>query len=115
MDLACYNVGMDYDYNGEGSNNFAPNNDLLMQVEDVFLITRRGTVLTGKILSGPVKVHDKIQIISADGSMINAKIQGIEAFRRTLDMANSGDNVGLLIGDIDRSLIERGASVRRRD
>jgi len=106
---------MEYEYDGEGLNGASITDGLIMVVEDVFSIAGRGTVLTGKILSGPVFINDKIQIVSPNGTVIDTKINAIEAFRKSLDTAEAGENVGLLVRGVDRSDVEPGDSVRRRD
>jgi translation elongation factor EF-Tu-like GTPase len=75
-----------------------------MTVEDVFTIRKRGTVVTGTVELGSVRVGETLQI--DDGESV--RVDGIEAFRKVLDEAQAGDNVGLLFRDLDRSRIERG-------
>ena len=79
----------------------------LMPVEDVFTITGRGTVATGRVERGTVKVGDTVEIVGM-GSKLSTVITGVEMFRKLLDQAESGDNVGLLLRGIQRSDIERG-------
>ena len=79
----------------------------LMPVEDVFTITGRGTVATGRVERGVVKVGDTVEIVGM-GSNKTTVITGVEMFRKQLDQAQSGDNVGLLLRGVDRSEIERG-------
>ena len=91
--------------------NFLVKNDLLMYVEDVFTVTGRGVVINGRIASGKVKVGDKIRLIGAgdgDGKDLPFTVEGIEMFHKTLDEAETGDNVGILIGDVDKSTVARG-------
>jgi elongation factor Tu len=76
-----------------------------MTVEDVFSIRKRGTVVTGVVELGPVRVGQTLQI--DDGESV--RVDGIEAFRKVLDEAQVGDNVGLLFRDLDRHRIQRGA------
>ena len=85
--------------------------DLLMYVEDVMTITGRGVVFTGRVASGKVSVGDKIRVIgSKDGEPKDETftVEGIEMFHRTVDYAEAGDNVGILVGNVDKALIERG-------
>ena len=79
----------------------------LMPVEDVFTITGRGTVATGRVERGVVKVGDTVEIVGM-GSNKQTVVTGVEMFRKQLDQAQSGDNVGLLLRGVDRTEIERG-------
>ena len=79
----------------------------LMPVEDVFTITGRGTVATGRIERGVVHVNDVVEIVGM-GSKKQTVITGVEMFRKTLDEGRAGDNVGLLLRGIQRNEIERG-------
>jgi elongation factor Tu len=83
----------------------------LMAVEDVFSITGRGTVATGRIERGKVKVGDKVQIIGMQEHNIDTTCTGVEMFRKSLDEGLAGDNVGLLLRGIEREGIERGQVV----
>lgn len=82
----------------------------LMPVEDVFSITGRGTVATGRIETGVVKVGDDVQIMGL-GADMKSVVTGVEMFRKTLDQGEAGDNVGLLLRGIDKDKIERGMVV----
>ena len=79
----------------------------LMPVEDVFTITGRGTVATGRVERGTIKVGDVADIVGM-GSEKNTVITGVEMFRKILDQAQAGDNVGLLLRGIQKNEIERG-------
>ena len=79
----------------------------LMPVEDVFTITGRGTVVTGRIESGVCKVQDKVEIIGL-GSHLESTVTGVEMFRKLMDEGQAGDNVGVLLRGIDRTQVERG-------
>ncbi len=79
----------------------------LMPVEDVFSITGRGTVATGRIETGVVKVGDEVQILGL-GEDKKSVITGVEMFRKLLDLGEAGDNVGLLLRGIDTNEIKRG-------
>ena len=79
----------------------------LMPVEDVFTITGRGTVATGRVERGTVKVGDTVEIVGM-GSKLSTVITGVEMFRKMLDQAQAGDNVGLLLRGVQRNEIERG-------
>ena len=79
----------------------------LMPVEDVFSITGRGTVATGRIETGVVKVGDEVQILGL-GENKKSVITGVEMFRKLLDTGEAGDNVGLLLRGIDKNEIKRG-------
>ena len=80
----------------------------LMPVEDVFSITGRGTVATGRVECGTVKMSDTVEIIGLTEERKSTVITGIEMFRKLLDSAEAGDNVGLLLRGIDKKSIERG-------
>ncbi|MCM1368914.1 MAG: elongation factor Tu, partial [Candidatus Amulumruptor caecigallinarius] len=79
----------------------------LMPVEDVFSITGRGTVATGRIEAGRVKVGDEVQILGL-GADKKSVVTGVEMFRKILDEGEAGDNVGLLLRGIDKDEIKRG-------
>ena len=80
----------------------------LMPVEDVFSITGRGTVATGRVERGTVKMSDTVEIVGLSEEKKSTVITGIEMFRKLLDSAEAGDNVGLLLRGIDKKGIERG-------
>jgi len=80
----------------------------LMPVEDVFSITGRGTVATGRIETGIVKVGDEVQIIGLGADGKKSVITGVEMFRKLLDQGEAGDNVGLLLRGVDKDDIKRG-------
>ena len=80
----------------------------LMPVEDVFSITGRGTVATGRIEAGIVKVGDEIQIIGLGSENKKSVVTGVEMFRKLLDQGEAGDNVGLLLRGVDKNEIRRG-------
>ena len=80
---------------------------LLMSVEDVFSITGRGTVATGRIERGVVKVGEEVEIVGL-GDTKKTTVTGVEMFRKQLDQGMAGDNVGLLLRGIDKEAIERG-------
>ena len=79
----------------------------LMPVEDVFTITGRGTVATGRVERGCVKIQDKVEIVGIKPT-VETTITGLEMFRKLLDEAYAGDNIGALLRGIDRTGIERG-------
>jgi len=80
----------------------------LMPVEDVFTITGRGTVGTGRVERGQVKVGEEIEIVGLKEETKKTVVTGIEMFRKLLDMGIAGDNVGVLLRGVDRNEIERG-------
>ena len=80
----------------------------LMPVEDVFSISGRGTVATGRVESGTVKVGDVVEIVGLSDEKKQTTITGVEMFKKILDTAEAGDNVGLLLRGIDKKEIERG-------
>ena len=79
----------------------------LMPIEDIFSITGRGTVATGRIETGVVKVGDEVELLGL-GQEKNAVVTGVEMFRKTLDQGEAGDNVGLLLRGIDKNEVKRG-------
>ncbi|GAW91185.1 elongation factor Tu, partial [Calderihabitans maritimus] len=80
----------------------------LMPVEDVFSITGRGTVATGRVERGTVKVGDEVEIIGLRDDIRKTVVTGVEMFRKLLDEAQAGDNIGTLLRGIERKEIERG-------
>jgi elongation factor Tu len=80
----------------------------LMPVEDVFTITGRGTVATGRVERGTVKVGEEIEIVGIKPERMKSVVTGVEMFRKTLDQAEAGDNIGLLLRGVERKDIERG-------
>ena len=80
----------------------------LMPVEDVFTITGRGTVATGRVERGQVKVGDEVEIIGLTDERKKTVVTGVEMFRKILDYAEAGDNIGALLRGIQRNEIERG-------
>jgi len=84
----------------------------LMPVEDVFSITGRGTVATGRIETGVVKVGDEVQIMGL-GANLKSTVTGVEMFRKLLDQGEAGDNVGLLLRGIDKKEVKRGMVVAK--
>ncbi len=80
----------------------------LMPVEDVFSITGRGTVATGRVERGTVKVGEEIEIIGMTAERRKTVVTGVEMFRKLLDRAEAGDNIGCLLRGVDRKEIERG-------
>ena len=80
----------------------------LMPVEDIFSITGRGTVATGRVERGTVKVGDTVEIVGLTEEKRNVVVTGVEMFKKMLDQAQAGDNVGLLLRGVQRNEIERG-------
>lgn len=80
----------------------------LMPVEDVFTITGRGTVATGRVERGTVKVGDEVEIVGLHEETKKTVVTGVEMFRKLLDSAQAGDNIGALLRGVDRKEIERG-------
>jgi elongation factor Tu len=83
----------------------------LMPVEDVFTITGRGTVVTGRVERGIVKVSEEIEIVGIREGSTKTTVTGVEMFRKLLDQGQAGDNVGLLLRGIKREDVERGQVV----
>ncbi len=86
----------------------ASDKPFLMPVEDVFSITGRGTVATGRVERGTVKVQDTVSIVGLTDETRNVVVTGVEMFRKLLDQAIAGDNIGLLLRGVQRNEIERG-------
>ncbi len=86
----------------------AVDKDFLMPVEDVFSITGRGTVATGRIERGVIKTGDPVQILGMGAEELTSTITGVEMFRKILDRGEAGDNVGLLLRGIEKDQICRG-------
>ena len=84
----------------------------LMPVEDVFTITGRGTVATGRVERGMIKVQDPVEIVGIKETKTSV-VTGIEMFRKSLDFAQAGDNAGILLRGIDRKDIERGQVIAK--
>ena len=80
----------------------------LMPIEDVFSISGRGTVVTGRIESGKVKVGDEVEIVGLKDEVTKTTVTGVEMFRKQLDEGEAGDNVGVLLRGIDKDGVERG-------
>ena len=80
----------------------------LMPVEDVFTISGRGTVVTGRVERGKVKVGDNVEIVGLRDDSMKTVITGVEMFRKELDEGQAGDNLGVLIRGIERDAVERG-------
>ena len=86
----------------------ATDKPFLMPVEDVFTITGRGTVATGRVERGQVKVGDQVEIVGLTDEKRSTVVTGVEMFRKILDYAEAGDNIGALLRGVQRSEIERG-------
>jgi elongation factor Tu len=83
----------------------------LMPIEDVFTITGRGTVVTGRVERGKLKVGEEVEIVGIKEKSIKTIVTGVEMFRKTLDYAQAGDNTGLLLRGTKREEVERGQVV----
>jgi len=83
----------------------------LMPIEDVFTITGRGTVVTGRVERGRLKVNEEVEIVGIKEKSIKTTVTGVEMFRKTLDYAEAGDNTGLLLRGTKREEVERGQVV----
>jgi len=86
----------------------ARDKDFLMPIEDVFSITGRGTVATGRIESGIIHVGDPVEIVGMGAEKLKSVCTGVEMFRKLLDQGEAGDNAGLLLRGIDKDAIRRG-------
>ncbi|MCH3924260.1 MAG: elongation factor Tu [Bacteroidales bacterium] len=87
--------------------------DFLMPIEDVFSITGRGTVATGRIETGTVHISDPVDIIGMGAEKLKSTVTGVEMFRKLLDDGEAGDNVGLLLRGIDKEQIRRGMVIAK--
>ncbi|WP_058259472.1 elongation factor Tu [Fenollaria timonensis] len=86
----------------------ATDQPFLMPVEDIFSITGRGTVATGRVERGTVKVGDTVELVGLTNEVRDVVVTGVEMFHKLLDVAEAGDNVGLLLRGVQRDEIERG-------
>jgi elongation factor Tu len=87
--------------------------DFLMPVEDVFSITGRGTVATGRIETGRIHTGDPVQILGLGAENLKSVVTGVEMFRKILDDGQAGDNVGLLLRGVDKDEIKRGMVIAK--
>ncbi|MBQ5367573.1 MAG: elongation factor Tu, partial [Thermoguttaceae bacterium] len=87
--------------------------DFLMPIEDVFSITGRGTVATGRIETGVIHTSDPVDIIGMGAEKLKSTVTGVEMFRKILDEGEAGDNVGLLLRGIDKNEIRRGMVIAK--
>jgi elongation factor Tu len=87
--------------------------DFLMPVEDVFSITGRGTVATGRIEQGVIKIGDPVEIIGLGAEKLKSVVTGVEMFRKILDRGEAGDNAGLLLRGVEKTDIARGMVVAK--
>jgi elongation factor Tu len=87
--------------------------DFLMPIEDVFTITGRGTVVTGRIEQGKVKTGEKMELVGIREETQTTVVTGVEMFRKIMDEGEAGDNVGLLLRGVDREDVERGMVVAK--
>ena len=85
----------------------------LMPVEDVFSITGRGTVATGRIERGVINSNDDVEIIGMQEKSLKSTVTGVEMFRKNFDRGEAGDNVGLLLRGIEKNDIRRGMVVAK--
>ena len=86
----------------------ATDKPFLMPIEDVFTITGRGTVATGRVERGTLKLNDEVEIVGIDEETRKTVVTGIEMFRKLLDQAEAGDNIGALLRGVQRTDIQRG-------
>ena len=87
--------------------------DFIMPVEDVFSITGRGTVATGRIEAGVINTGDAVEILGMGDEKLTSTITGVEMFRKILDRGEAGDNVGLLLRGIEKEAIKRGMVIAK--
>jgi translation elongation factor EF-Tu-like GTPase len=91
----------------------APPGGFGLTVEDVFSITGRGTIVTGRVLAGTVSVGDQVRITRAGQVVATTQVTGIEMFRKIVDTAKAGENVGLLLRGVERNQVIRGDVVSK--
>ena len=85
----------------------------LMPIEDIFSITGRGTVVTGRIETGTIHVNDPAEIVGFSDKPKQTVVTGVEMFRKLLDQGEAGDNVGLLLRGIDKKEVRRGEVIAK--
>jgi len=85
----------------------------MMPVEDVFSIKGRGTVVTGRIERGQIKINDPVEIVGLREKSMSSVVTGVEMFHKQLDAGMAGDNAGLLLRGIDRDDVERGMVIAK--
>ena len=85
----------------------------LMPIEDIFSITGRGTVVTGRIETGTIHVNDAVELVGFGDAPRSTTVTGVEMFRKLLDQGEAGDNVGLLLRGIDKKDVKRGEVVAK--
>jgi elongation factor Tu len=86
--------------------------DFSLTVDDIFNIKGRGTVVTGKVTSGSLMTGQRVHVISADGAeRYEATVKGIEAFNKVMDMAQTGDYIGILLPDLGKEQIKKGMQI----
>lgn len=95
----------DFQYNPIGQQDFS---EFRITVQDVFTITGRGTVITGQVESGEVRVGEELRIQRVNGQVGTTVVTGIEQFRKILDYAKQGDNVGILLRDVTKQDVGKG-------
>ncbi len=89
------------------------NTAFYMEIEDVFSITGRGTVVTGRVKNNSISVGETVKLCRKDGSITETTITGIEMFRKIIDTAEKGDNVGVLLRGINRDEVASGDILRK--
>jgi elongation factor Tu len=85
----------------------------LMPIEDVFSITGRGTVVTGRVERGEIKVGEEVEVVGFSDEIRKTVVTGVEMFRKTLDKGVAGDNIGVLLRGVEKDEVERGQVVAR--
>src|SRR5437660_12751891 len=85
----------------------------LMPIEDIFTITGRGTVVTGRVERGIVKVGEEVEIVGMQAETKKSVVTGAEMFRKLLDEGQAGDNIGALLRGIDKDEVERGQALAK--
>ncbi|MBO4898314.1 MAG: S-layer homology domain-containing protein [Clostridia bacterium] len=100
-------------YVGSGAVNDLSSDDFLMYVEDIFWIEGRGLIATGRVENGKVTVGDTIRLAKLDGSYVDVDVEGIEMFRKMMDEAEKGDNVGILLSGLGETSEAARANINR--
>ena len=95
------------------SDNFYSNGSFELEIEDVFSITGRGSVVTGLIKSGVIKKGDRVFIKKLNGAVLEDTVAGIESFRKRMDIAEAGQNIGLLLKKSKKDELQRGDKITK--
>lgn len=109
------NIENNTDTDNQNNSSYDNEGSFLMPIEDIFTISGKGTVATGTIERGSIKVNDEIQIIGLDRELITTVVTEINKYRKSEDSAEAGENVGLFLRGVDRNEIEIGQVIAKKD